>query len=214
MENPKNERSTIFLEQFLRDPKNQEAFGKFAEKYQPRIKRCCQGRGLQDADADDLTANILLKLFERDVFTDFVFQTKEKFNAYLDTVVKNAVLTFLRNRGRKPDAWSVGNAAVQESLSQVIDEGVHDLETICEEDRALLRTIRSRVEEPLEEKTRQAFRLLADEGRTVKEVAQKLQMTEVAVWQVRSRVLRKLRSEFLRLHDPELGQGSTGNEKE
>jgi RNA polymerase sigma factor (sigma-70 family) len=202
MENQKNERSTVILQQFLGNPKNREAFGKFAAKYQPRIKRCCQLRGLQDADADDLTATILLRFFERDVFSDFVFQTKEKFYGYLSTVVKNAVLTFVRDRGRKPDAWSVGNPDVQESLTEVTEAMVRDLETICEEDRALVQTARACVEERLEEKTRQAFHMLADEERPVDEVAQHLQMTKFAVWKVHSRVMRMIREEFQKLNSP------------
>src|SRR5437764_1025408 len=72
VESQKNQRSSIFLLEFLAAPRNKEAFGKFAAKYQPRIKRCCCQRWkLQDADADDLTATILLKFFERDVFKEF-----------------------------------------------------------------------------------------------------------------------------------------------
>lgn len=196
MESPENQRSTVILRDFLADPKNHKTFGRFAAKYQPWLKRCCERRGLQDADAEDLTAAILLRFFERDVFQDFVFQTKEKFYHWLDTVVKHGVLTFLRDRGRKPDAWSVGNADVQESLKQVTRAMLRDLESICEEDRARLRTARVRIEEHVHEKTRQAFRMLTDEGRTVDEVVQALDMTPLAVWKVRSRMLRKLRDEF------------------
>ena len=119
MEHQGNQGSTVFLQKFLAEPKNREAFGKFAAKYQPRIKSCCQRWGLKDEnDADDLTANILLKLFERDLFVDFVLKTKAQFYGYLDTVTKHATLTFLRDRHRKPDAWSVGNADAQESAAR------------------------------------------------------------------------------------------------
>jgi RNA polymerase sigma factor (sigma-70 family) len=195
-------RSTVILQQFLANPTNDEAFGKFAGKYQPRIKRCCQARGLQDADADDLTAALLLRFFERDVFADFVFQTKEKFYAWLRTVVTRAVLTFLRSRGRRPEAWSVGNAEAQESLDWVTEEMVRELGCVRDEERALLATVRPRVEQRLEEKTRQAFRMLVDEGHTPDEVAQLLGMSKFAVWKARSRVLRLLRQEFPHLPSP------------
>src|SRR5262245_38235165 len=117
MENQGDQRSTILLRDFLAAPRNREAYGKFVAKYQPRIKRRCSERWrLQDADADDLTASILLGFLQRDVFSGFVFQSKEKFYAWLDTAVKFAVLNFLRERGRRPDAWSVGNTDAQGAL--------------------------------------------------------------------------------------------------
>jgi RNA polymerase sigma-70 factor (ECF subfamily) len=191
-----SQRSTVILQEFLANPSNAEAFGRFATRYHPRIKRCCQARGLQEADADDLTAALLLRFFERDVFADFVFQTKEKFCAWLRTVVTRAVLTFIRDRGRKPDAWSVGNADAQASLERVTEEMVRDLDSICDEERAVLERARNRVEARLEERTRQAFRMLVDEERTPDEVAERLGMTKLAVWQVRSRVLRMIREEL------------------
>jgi RNA polymerase sigma-70 factor (ECF subfamily) len=191
-----SQRSSIILQEFLANPGNADAFGKFATRYQPRMKRCCLARGLQDADADDLTAALLLRFFDGDVFTDFVFQSKEKFYAWLRTAVTRAVLTFLRAQGRRPGAWSVGNADAQESLDQVAEEMVRDLGPICEEERARMEEARSRVEARLEEKTRQAFRLLVDEGCSAEEVAGRLGMSKFSVWQARSRVLRKIREEL------------------
>jgi RNA polymerase sigma-70 factor (ECF subfamily) len=200
MESP---RSTIILQEFLADPKNAEAFGKFTAKYLARIKRCCLVQGLQDADADDLAATLLLRFFERDVFTDFVFQSKEKFYSWLHTVVKRAVLTFLRDRSRKPEAWSVGNADAQESLERVSEEMFRDLSSVCEEERGLLAQARASVENRLEANTRQAFGMLVDEGRTADEVAQSLGMSKFAVWQARSRVLRLIRQELPHLPSQE-----------
>jgi len=194
-------RSTVLLQQFLADPKNLAEFSKFARKYQSRIKRCCQARGLQDADAEDLAANLLLGFFARDVFDGFVFQTKVKFYAWLRTVVTNAVKTFVRDRGRKPDAWSVGNADAQEALQREPDKMVDDLETIFEDTRTHVEAARTRIKERVEEKTWLAFCLQMDEERPVHEVAERLGMSKVAVWQARSRILRKLRAELSDLHE-------------
>lgn len=201
-----SQRSTVILQEFLRDPGNTEAFGKFAAKYQPRIKRCCLARGLQDADAEDLAASLLLRFFERDVFADFVFQSKEKFYAWLRTVVTRSVLTFLRDRGRNPEAWSVGNPDAQESLDQVAREMVPELCSVLEEEQAQVERARAAVEGRVEEKTRQAFRMLVDDGRSADEVAQALGMTKFAVWQARCRVLRMLRQELPHLSSRDEGE--------
>jgi hypothetical protein len=58
------------------------------------------------------------------------------------------------------------------------------------------------VEARVEPKTKQAFGLLEDEGRSVDEVVEALGMTKVAVWKARSRFLRLLREEFPDLHGP------------
>lgn len=204
MESQQNVRSTIILLDFLAAPQNQEAFGKFASRYQPRIKRrCCERWGLQDADADDLTAALLLKFFERDVFREFVFQTKEQFNGWLNTVVKHAVLTFLRDRGRKPDAWSVGNPDAQDSLENVISDLGRDLQSVCAEDLALVERARAAVRERVEPDTWQAFCLQADEGKSAEEVGRRLGKSNYAVWKAHSRVMRMLRDEFHRLQPPQ-----------
>jgi DNA-directed RNA polymerase specialized sigma24 family protein len=203
MENNGTQRSTIVLRNLLASPQDRAAFGKFIEKYQPRIKRCCCERWkLQDADADDLTASILLGFMERDVFSRFVFHSKEKFYAWLDGAVKFAVLTFLRDRGRRPDWWSAGNADAQSSLQNVTEQMVRDLGMLCDEDYARVQEARLRVENRVEEKTSAAFQMLEDEGCAVEEVVQRLGMTKVAVWKARSRFLRMLREEFPDLHGP------------
>jgi DNA-directed RNA polymerase specialized sigma24 family protein len=198
MESP---RTTLILGEFLNNPKNAEAFGKFAAKFQPRMKRYFLGRGLQEADADDLTAAILLRFFEKDVFTCFVFQTKDKFNGFLNRVVKNALLTFVRDRGRRPEAWSVGRADAQDALPEIAEGIVGNLQTICEEDRVLVRVARQRVEKRIEDQTKVIFRLLVDEERAVDGICRELEVTKYVVWKARSRVMRMLREEFSKLNN-------------
>src|SRR5262245_54759566 len=70
-ERNEGQRSTIFLQNFFTDPQNREAFGRFAAKYLPRIKGCCKKWRLQDADAEDLAASILLGFLGGDVLSRF-----------------------------------------------------------------------------------------------------------------------------------------------
>src|SRR5690348_3917959 len=109
-----SQRSTVILQELVADPKARETFERFVRKYQARIKGCCLGLGLQDAGADDLTSAILLRFLGRNVVGGFVFQSKEKFYAWLDTVVRTAVRTLHRDRARKPEAWSMGNADAED----------------------------------------------------------------------------------------------------
>jgi len=200
-----SQRSSEFLKEFLKAPHNKEAFGKFAARYLPRMKACCLAQGLQDADAEDLTAALLLHFLERDVFSTFVYQSRAAFNSWLATVVRRAVYKFVSERGKKPDAWSVGNPDAQASLTQVMEKMLDHLSSVYEE----VEQARARVEGRLDEKHRQAFGLLVDEGLSAGEVAGRLGLSKEVVWQVRSRVSRALREEL-----PDLAGGNDGGRRD
>jgi DNA-directed RNA polymerase specialized sigma24 family protein len=105
--------STIILQGFLAEKKN-ELFGPFVAKYQPWIKRrCVATHGLQDEDADDVTSTIMLRFCHRKIFDAFVLQTKEEFYGWLRVVVTNAVLTFIRDRG------ATGGASLTRGVSAI-----------------------------------------------------------------------------------------------
>lgn len=197
MESQFDQRTTIILREFLTDPKNHAAFGEFAAKYGPRIQSRCRSFGIQDVDAEDLGATILLRFFERDTFKDFIFEGRDKFEKWLKITVKNAVVDFVR--ARRPDAWSVGNPEAQASLEQIASEISDDLSSAWQRDWTLLQAARVRVEERVEAKTWQAFRLLVDEQRSVAEVAKIMDTNDFNVWKVRSRVLRMMREEVCRM---------------
>jgi RNA polymerase sigma-70 factor (ECF subfamily) len=196
-----NERSSVLLQKFLSDPRNEEQFGQFVAKYQPRIKALCLEGGLQEADADDVTANILLVMWSRGVFDSFVFQGKAAFRGWLARVALNACNTFFRERKRDRSAWSVGDEDAQATLDQVASNLTSGITGIFEEDMARVNAARERVSQRVEERTWQAFCLLVDDERTVAEVASELSMTRTAVWQALSRVKRMLRAEIGELHE-------------
>jgi DNA-directed RNA polymerase specialized sigma24 family protein len=191
--------STVILQEFLDDPKNKVLFGEFAGKYGPRIRSRCRSLGIQDMDSDDLAAAILLRFFERDTFKDFMFQGKEKFDRWLKTTVKHAVFSFKRDRGRQPDAWSVGDSDAQGSLQKVADEVADDLSSACERERQLVLEARRRVQARVEPKTWQVFCLLVDEQLPVAEVTMRTGLSDFNVWKIRSRVLRLIREEVAKL---------------
>ncbi|MDB4778283.1 sigma-70 family RNA polymerase sigma factor, partial [bacterium] len=83
----------------LRNPQDAEAWAEFSNIYQPLIFRICRKRGLQHADAIDVTQEVLSK----------VAQASEKFSSerhgstfrgWLYRVTQNLVIDFLRKRER------------------------------------------------------------------------------------------------------------------
>lgn len=192
-------RSTVILQRLLTEPDSGEAFAKFAAKYLPRMKLTCQRIGLQTADADDITAAVLLQFHEKHEFKKFVFRSKDKFNHWLHTVVKRAVLTFIRGRKRRPEAWSIGDPSAQESLERVAGELARDLATFCEDDLAAGNKALAVVCRRVDAKTLRAFSLLVFDERKGTDVAAELGMSPAAVWQARHRVAKMLQREFKRL---------------
>lgn len=191
--------STLILRNLLADPANGEAFQRFARKYEPRIRARCIRRGLQDCDADDLTAELLVEFFEGDSLRRFLFAGKEKFNRWLGVVVKRRVLDFYRRRGRKPDAWSVGNEDAQRAMDRVAGEWVAELADTCSDDLELAAKALDHVEAATDPKHMKAFRMRVFKDRRAADVAEELDMTDVGVWQAQSRINRMLREEFARL---------------
>ena len=199
------ERSSILLQTFLANPKNRDVFGTFAAHYYSRIMSCCVRHGLQSADAEDLTSDILLRFCERDVFVGFTFRSKPQFYAWLHKTVSLAVLTFLRGLRRKPDAWSVGNSDAQDALLQVSAKVSADVEALYADVGSRIEDARAKAKNRVEAKTWQAFELAADDGRSAEEISQALDMSKMAVWQAMSRVKRMLREELRDLHEPSTG---------
>jgi RNA polymerase sigma factor (sigma-70 family) len=193
------QRSTIILQQFLASPKNHDVFGAFAAKYGPRIKECCLRHGMQEADGDDLTAAMLLRFFERDVFATFVFQSKEKFRHWLNKVVLNELRGFNRSRRRRPDLATVGREATRQALETVAEELVRGTEAACLEDLDRVQRARDVISKQVEDKTWKAFCLSVDDERSVRDVMRELGLSRTSVWQAVSRVKRKLRTELSRL---------------
>ncbi len=53
------------LGRLRRDPTNQTVWTEFVEHYGPKMFNWCRKRGLQEADAQDVTQNVLLKLADK-----------------------------------------------------------------------------------------------------------------------------------------------------
>lgn len=202
MDVSETQRSTAILLRVLAEPASDEAFRRFTGKYLPRMKECCRRLGMQEADADDICADVLLRFHQRHEFRKFAFQSKEKFNRWLKTVVRNAVFSFARDRGRRPGAWSVGQPAAQESLEGVAAKVADHLAECCHEDFARAERATAIVRERVDAKTMRAFELQFYDNHKGADVAAQLDMSLAAVWKARSRVAKMLQDEFKRLGDP------------
>src|SRR4051794_19657995 len=85
----------------LRDPRDAEAWGQFVELYAPLIFGWGRRRGLQDADAADLTQEVL-RAVAASLPAAGYDPAKGAFRGWLYAVTRNKLNTFLARQGRAP----------------------------------------------------------------------------------------------------------------
>ena len=187
--------SPTLLGRLGRVPADQAAWGEFAERYGRKIYGWCRHWHLQEADAEDVTQQVLLKLAR--TLRTFSYDPARSFRAWLKTVTHHAWRDFVEARNW-PGAGS-GDTAVLEQLQtvQARDALVEELDE--EFARDLLEEAMARVRLRVQPHTWQAFHLLAVEGRSGAEAAERLNMKVATVFVARSKVQKMLQEEVRKL---------------
>jgi RNA polymerase sigma-70 factor (ECF subfamily) len=150
--------------------------------------------GLQDADAADLTQDVLRSVAA--AAGRFRYETERgTFRGWLFTLVRNRLRNFLASRRRHAQA---GTASAQQALLDVPAREADVAELWQREyERRLFDWAAEQVREDCQEKTWQAFWRTAVEGQGGQEVARALNMTTAAVYLAKRRVMDRLK-EYLR----------------
>ena len=191
---PTSQTSPTLLGRLRQDPNHQAAWGKFVERYGPKIYGWCRQRQLQDADAQDVTQDVLLRLARK--LRAFVYDPTRSFRAWLRTLTQHAWSDFVS--ARRPDLGSGSREAV-EQLQEVAARD--DLVTRLEEqfDQEVMEEAMARVQLRVAPHNWDAFRLTALEGQSGEAVAQQLGIKVTAVFKAKSRIQEMLREEIARL---------------
>lgn len=188
----------------LKDKKDEAAWSQFVEVYTPLIYGFARKHGVQDADASDLSQDVLravagaISRFEYD-------PTKGTFRSWLFTIVRNKFRNFLTYKTKKQLA--TGGSSVQEALeAREAPVDLHEQDWRQEYD-AWLKKAYDRVKPGFSERTWNAFWMVAVEGAEASAVARELGMSVGAVYIAKSRVLSHLRKEGQLLEDEGFRRG-------
>lgn len=156
------------------------AWADFQSRYGDLIRAVCVRRGLQAADVDDVFQDVLVALTRS--MAEFRYDPERgRFRSYLRTVVSHAISRRMRQ--------SEGAARLSTTEEPAeIEESLWDEEWRQHHFRAAMRT----VEQEFNATDLGAFRMYALEGRPPERVGEELGMTRDAVYQAKSRVLRRL----------------------
>jgi len=172
-----------------------QAWQRLVALYMPFVYRLCRKGGLTPTDSADVAQDVLASVVQSiDGFHDT--GRPGSFRAWLAGIVHHRLLDHLRRQRGRPVA--AGGTDAAERLLEIPDTAdplsadvqARDADgTVWRRALALLQT-------EFAEPTWQAFWQLVIDGRTPAEVAQRLGMSVAAVYQAKSRILRRLRQEF------------------
>ena len=181
----------------IRDAQNNAAWEQFIDLYTPLVFTHCRGRGLQEADAADVSQEVMravaaaIRRFEYD-------RARGAFRTWLLTVTRSKLNNFFSSHARIPVA--VGDTAMQERLENVPppEEGV---EWEHEFRQRLFQYTAEKIRDEFQEKTWLAFWQSTVENKPVDQVAALLGLSVGAVYIARSRVTARLRARISQLSD-------------
>jgi RNA polymerase sigma-70 factor (ECF subfamily) len=211
MENAWNERtaaerivdsqtSVTLLGRLRQFPPDQAAWAQFADRYGRRIYGWCRQWNVQEADAEDVTQVVLLKLAEK--MRAFEYDPSRSFRAWLKTVTRHAWLD--SGASRKAAVAAGGSHALE--LLQAVEAREDLVERLGEEfDRELLDEAMIRVRGRVVPRTWEAFERTALRGESGAEAARALSMKVATVFVARSKVQKMLQEELRKLDSPEEG---------
>jgi RNA polymerase sigma-70 factor (ECF subfamily) len=175
------------------DPSDQDAWGRFVDRYGAKVYGWCRAWRLQEADARDLTQAVLAKLAVQ--LRRFAYDPSQSFRGWLRTLAMNAHRDWLADRERAVGVVGAGGLYGDEPLQNA--EAREDLARRLEEefDLELLEEAERRVRRRVADHTWEAYRLTAIEGLAGAEAAARLGMKVAAVFVSKSHVMKHLQDE-------------------
>jgi RNA polymerase sigma factor (sigma-70 family) len=175
----------------LRDPRDERAWSEFVDIYTPLVYRLARRRGLQDADAIDLTQEVFRAVAAAIDRFD-IDPARGAFRAWLSRIARNLTINALAARDRQV------RGSGDTSVARMIDEQQAaseepSAEFDAEYRRRLFDWAADRVRAEISETEWRAFSMTGVEGREPREVAEALAISVGTVYSYKSRVMARLR---------------------
>jgi RNA polymerase sigma-70 factor (ECF subfamily) len=187
--------SVTLLAQLRYAPGDQAAWGEFVARYGPKILEWCRRWQLQQADAQDVTQEVLLKL--NGLMATFDYDPEGSFRGWLKTLAHHAWRDFVAQQRRAVmgtgDSRMVAfleNLEAGEELAEGLQYEFH---------RELMHQAMVRVRAQVAARAWDAFRLTALEGWSGAAAGAHLQMKVAQVYLAKSRVAKRVQQEVRKL---------------
>ena len=180
--------SLTLLETLRQAPKDAGAWERFDWRYRPMIYGWCREWGLQGADAEDVTQDVLAKLTEK--LSQFHYDPSRCFRAWLKTITQHAWSDAIALRYRGSDSrmlQRIESLEAQAALKRKFEESF---------DRELMEMAMNRVRRRVNPTTWEAFRLTALEGLSGADASKKLDTSVASIFVSKHRVQKLLKEEI------------------
>jgi RNA polymerase sigma factor (sigma-70 family) len=162
------------------------AWSEFLSLYGPAVYAYLRKRGLQEADAVDVTQEVFRSVAGS--MNQFEYQPhRGSFRAWLFTIVARHLSKFRHRSARATPPEQV-------DWDSVVDQQDPEADWELSWQRRLFEVALQRVQTQVSEATFQAFTLTAVDGRSGEDVAEQLGITRAAVYLARGRVMARLQS--------------------
>lgn len=184
--------TSVTLFERLRQPDNHEAWHRFVELYTPLLLYWARQQGLQETDAADLVQEVLLIVCQQ--LPSFEYDPSRRFRGWLRTIAVNKANEFHRRR-------MVGDRLASQIPPDACAAPDGEMFWEREYRQHLFARALQLMQNEFEPKTWRAALDSVTGDRPVGDVARDLGMSDAAVYQSRSRVLRRLRHELQGLWD-------------
>ncbi len=188
------------LHRISQNPGDQPSWSEFVELYGPTIRTWIVHWGLQEADAQDVVQNVLLRLTTK--LPLFQYDSTRSFRGWLKTLTHHAWHDFVTEAGYRHRGS--GDSTVLEQLQSVAAR--EDLAARVEAtfDKEVLEVALLRARERVAAPTWEAFRLAALDGIAPQDVADTLHVRVSQVYLAKHRVQKLVQEEIKAI---EAGQG-------
>lgn len=185
--------------------RSDDAWSEFLVVYENALVRFCRAKGLQDADARDVTQDVLAAVHRR-IPTWNPDASKGSFRAWLFRVARNISVDEIHRRAKR--ATASGDSQVAEFLSQLPD-GSEDQQSAFEAEyrRSLFDWASNQVKSEVRDVTWKSFCMTAVDGQKAEQVAATLGIPVGSVYTAKCRVVARIRSKIQEMDDefePEL----------
>ncbi len=183
----------------LRDPRDAIAWTEFVDLYAPLVYHYARKQGLQDADAADLSQEVLVAVAGAIGRLEYD-PGRGAFRNWLFTVVRRRLLNWRLAQGHK--ARGSGDTATQHLLEQHSAPAEQESEWDSEWEQRVFAWACEQVRKEVSASTWQAFWETFIEGRPSKQVAEGLGLSVAAVYLARRRVLTRLKERVRSVQEP------------
>ena len=183
------------LERLRKRPGDLEAWSRFVKTYGPLVTHWCKEQGLQESDAADVAQEALLGFWQ--TAANFEYDPSKRFRGYLRMIVLKTWSDWVRdNQGPQVDNPESSFYSLLKRM-EAREEFIARLERMF--DMEVMERAMALVQKHIEPHHWQAFQLLAVQGLSGKEAAEKLGMNLNTVFTARYVVQRKIQETIQRI---------------